>query len=39
MVENEGKIDELHAQFENKLIWAKEKISELEDIISKMEYT
>ena len=39
MVENEGKIDDLHAQYENKLIWSKEKISELEEIISKMEYT
>lgn len=39
MVENEGKIDDLHAQYENKLIWSKDKISELEDIISKMEYT
>lgn len=39
MVENEGKIDELHAQYENKLIWSKEKIAELYDIISKMEYT
>lgn len=39
MVENEGKIDDLHAQYENKLIWSKEKITELEDIISKMEYT
>ena len=39
MVENEGKIDDLHAQYENKLIWSKEKIAELEEIISKMEYT
>lgn len=39
MVENEGKVDELHSQYENKLLWSKEKISELYEIISKMEYT
>lgn len=39
MLENEGKVDDLQAQYENKLLWSKEKISELYDIISKMEYT
>jgi hypothetical protein len=39
MIENEGRVDDLQSQYENKLIWSKEKIAELYDIISKMEYT
>lgn len=37
MVENEGKYDELQKEYENKLVWSRDKINELQELLCQME--
>lgn len=37
IVENEGKYEELQREFENKLVWSRDKINEMQELLSEME--
>ena len=37
IVDNEGKYEELQKEFENKLVWSRDKINEMQELLSEME--
>lgn len=37
IVDNEGKYDDLQKEFENKLVWSRDKIEELNELLKEME--
>lgn len=39
ITEHEGDVSDLHASYENRMQWSREKIVELQDILSKVEHT
>lgn len=37
IVDNEGKYEELQKEFENKLVWSRDKINDMQELLSEME--
>lgn len=37
ILDNEGKFDELQKEFENKLVWSRDKINDMQELLTEME--